>query len=144
MTDLHAKVVRLEVSIGSEDAGRSLDELITAIRFALRRGTKVNAHNVTVHGSYYILDGQVCLPADYDPSTRDRKPGTYPPVWAGGPIRQEPPPSPLEEYDARHEFVQVAPTRTRERLPNGRRVRSDKGKRRTPAIKIVPANVEGT
>ena len=38
---------------------------------------------------YYLVNGRVCLPDDYDPATRDFKPGTHPPLWAMSPDEQK-------------------------------------------------------
>lgn len=123
----HAKVVSVLVSVGSEDQDRSIEDLEAAIRASLRKGA-VRAKNVTVTQSYYIVGGKVCLPGDYDPERRDFKPGATPPGWAGGPTKQSPqaatPAVPDEEPRS---FVHVEPTRSSERGPTGRRIRSDRG-----------------
>ena len=41
--------------------------------------------HVALTGGYYIVDGKVCLPDDYDPKRENFKTGSHPPVWAGGP-----------------------------------------------------------
>jgi len=81
----HAKVLRFELSIGKNDDARTLERFEQDIRAALAKIEGEPIHNVTLQGGYYIIDGKVCLPADYDPATKNRKPGTYPPSWAGGP-----------------------------------------------------------
>lgn len=134
----HAKVVRLEVSIGKDlgEDERVIEDFIEAIRQALTTNPEVGAHNVTVQGAYYILDGKVCRPDDYDPETKNRKPGTYPPPWAGGPTEARPSLVAVEaEDDGPREFVRVPPTRTNERHADGRRVRRDKGVKRGPKAK---------
>lgn len=80
----HAKVALLMVSVGGEDAARSYEDFVRDAKLALlgdQRGVKA----VTETGGYYIVNGRVCLPQDYDPATRDFKPGATPPQWAGGP-----------------------------------------------------------
>lgn len=129
----HAKVVRIEVSIGKDDDDRTIEQFIAAIRYMLTEPAEVAAHNVTLHGGYYLIDGHVCLPEDYDPATKDRKPGTYPPEWAGGPARAKPEPvAAVLDDDETREFVRVQPTRSNDRHPDGRRVRKDKGVKRGP------------
>lgn len=133
----HAKVLRFEISIGNTDADRTLEEWERDLKKVLKR----HANNVTTTGAYYIIDGKVCLAGDYDPDTQDRKPGTYPPTWAGGPSEAErrnmrtidEPVETVEEQP--REFVRVTPTRTNERHPDGRRVRRDKGVKRGPRPK---------
>lgn len=136
----HAKVVRMEISIGKEhgEDERTVEAFIDSIREALTSNPEVGAHNVTVNGAYYILDGKVCLPADYDPAQKDRKPGTYPPSWAGGPEPSKTKAVEVVEDDAPREFVRVKPTKSNERGPSGRRVRSDKG------VKKGPRTVQGS
>lgn len=80
---IHAKQISILVSVGTDDRDRNMDEFIEAARTALVNAA--SAHNVTVANSYYILDGKVCLVDDYDEATQNRKPGTFPPPWAGGP-----------------------------------------------------------
>lgn len=98
----HAKVLRFEVSIGANDEDRTLEEFETDVRAALTRIGGNPIHNVTMTGGYYIIDGTVCLERDYDPASKNRKPGTFPPPWAGGPVSgkgepYQPPASPT--YD---------------------------------------------
>jgi hypothetical protein len=132
----HAKVLRFEISVGKDDDDRTIEDFEKAIRDALDNGV-VNAHNVTYQGGYYIIDGKVCLTKDYDHAIKNRKPGTYPPQWAGGPD-----PKTLEKASADpwsaaeekvREFVRVKPTINTQRDPlTGRRVRKDKGVPRGP------------
>ncbi len=79
-----AKVVNLSVSIGDEDSARLLPEFVEAIRAALADTVK----SVTVTGQHYIIlkegSGKVCREPDYDPDTRDFRPGATPPPWAAG------------------------------------------------------------
>lgn len=86
----HAKVLRFEVSVGKDDDETTLEAFELWVRQALQEQRADESHpftynNITVQGGYYIIDGKVCLPQDYDPRTKGRKPGTYPPQWAGGP-----------------------------------------------------------
>lgn len=83
---IHAKVVHVLVSIGTEDRNRSHEKMVEDVRKKLGLvpyGQKGLHGSVT--GGYYILDGQVCLPDDYDPKTGTFKEGAVPPTWAGGP-----------------------------------------------------------
>lgn len=83
---IHAKVVHVLVSIGTEDRKRTHEEFVKDIEERLdfvKYGQK-GLHGA-VTGGYYILDGKVCLPEDYDPKTGTFKKGATPPVWAGGP-----------------------------------------------------------
>lgn len=79
-----AKVVNLSVSIGDEDSERLLPEFIDALKGLLSGEVK----NVTVTGSHYLIlkdgSGKICREPDYDPATRDFRPGATPPPWAGG------------------------------------------------------------
>lgn len=138
----HAKVIRLEVSVGKNDADRTLDELLDAVRAALK-AAPVAAHNITVQGSYYIIDGKVCLPDDYDHDQRDRKPGTYPPTWAGGPTVQEKAAATFVE-DKPREFVPVQADPHKRRDPitgvKPRKPRSDKGVKKGPRVPLSKAS----
>jgi hypothetical protein len=80
---IHAKHLSLMVTAGTEDRDRTIEEFYAEVQAAI--STIARAKRVTLASHYYILDGKVCLPADYDPGTQDRKPGTHPPSWAGGP-----------------------------------------------------------
>lgn len=119
------------VSTGADDADRSIEELEAAIRHALRGG-KVRARNVTVTTGYYIVDGRVCLPRDYDPERQDFLPGRFPPPWAGGPTDARTKTEQVKQDEGPVEYVRVEPTRTAERGPSGRRIRSDRGASRSP------------
>lgn len=135
----HAKVIRIEISVGNDDSNRTLEQFEQDVRKAL---VKARAKSVTLQGGYYIIDGKVCLSADYDPEEQDRKPGTYPPVWAGGPSEQErkSPYQTQAEDDSPREFVRVKPTKSNQRDPKtGRRYRSDRGVKRGPR---KPADTE--
>lgn len=131
----HAKVLRFEISVGKDDDDRTIEDFEKAIRDALA-SDEVNAHNVTYQGGYYIIDGKVCLVQDYDHASKNRKPGTYPPPWAGGPDPKTVKPAVVEdpwESAAPREFVRVKPTINNTRDPlTGRRVRKDKGVPRGP------------
>lgn len=131
----HAKVVRFEVSIGADDDERLLSEFIDAIRDALK-AAPVNANHATYQGGYYIIDGKVCLEQDYDPATKNRKPGTFPPQWAGGPDpkkNQPYQPEPVTDDtddDGKRGWVRVESTQPRRDPITGlkpRKPRSDKG-----------------
>lgn len=83
---IHAKVIHVLVSIGTEDRNRTHEKMVADIQKKLGLvpyGEKGLHGSVT--GGYYILDGKVCLPGDYDPKTGTFKPGAVPPSWAGGP-----------------------------------------------------------
>jgi hypothetical protein len=133
----HAKVLRFELSIGASDDDRTLEQFEQDIREALvqgMRGEPIN--NITYQSGYYIIDGKVCLTQDYDHATKNRKPGTYPPVWAGGPDPKKPQRLIIdddEDSDKPREFVRVQPTINTQRDPlTGRRIRKDKGVKRGP------------
>ena len=79
---LHAKNVNLCVSIGNDDRKRTVEQMQDALRKAIE---SAGFKNVTVMSSYYILDGKVCQPQDYDEKTQDFLPGKTSPSWAGGP-----------------------------------------------------------
>lgn len=81
--EIHAKQISLIVSIGTEDRDRSWEDFEKDVIEAIQKHATVK-RAVSV-GGYYILDGQVCLPPDYDPKTQNFKPGATPPAWAGGP-----------------------------------------------------------
>lgn len=85
---IHAKVVQVSVSIGTHDRGRSYEDFVEDVTSRLNGvpyGEEGN--HVAVTGGYYILDGKVCLPDDYDEKRGTFKEGTTPPSWAGGPSR---------------------------------------------------------
>lgn len=135
----HAKVLRVEVSIGNEygEDERTIEEFEAAVKEALFHNPEVGAHNVCTQGAYYIIDGKVCMPKDYDPATKNRKPGTFPPVWAGGPDPKKPQPYVTDDTDddGEREFVRVQPTKPRRDPVTGvkpRKQRSDKGVKKGP------------
>jgi len=80
-----AKVVQVRVqfdimvSVGEADE-RSFEEFRDDAVTALKEN--VGAKNVTTLSGYYLVNGRVCLPGDYDPKTRGFKPGARPPLWA--------------------------------------------------------------
>lgn len=80
--EMHAKNVSLIVSIGTDDRDRTIEKMTDELKTAI---SKLGFKNVNVMSSYYILDGKVCRPEDYDEATQNFKPGTAPPPWAGGP-----------------------------------------------------------
>ncbi|WP_344543079.1 hypothetical protein [Streptomyces levis] len=96
-----AKVVMVRVqmdimvSVGQDD-DRSFEEFRDdAVEqtkdFLKDQDGPVAAKNATVMSTsgYYLVDGRVCLPDDYDPKTRNFKPGAHPPLWAMGPDEQK-------------------------------------------------------
>lgn len=79
-----SKSISLVLSFGPED-GRSIEDAISDLRKLMaEHGTKL----VTVTTNYYLVDGKVCDPKDYDLKTKDFKPGAHQPAWAGGPTPQ--------------------------------------------------------
>lgn len=77
--------VTIMVSTGPEDT-RSIEEIREDIKADLKDPNgRTRAKLVTNMGGYYLVDGRVCLPDDYDPTTRGFKPGAHPPLWAMGP-----------------------------------------------------------
>lgn len=82
-----SKVISLQVSVGSYDRGRSIEDLIKEIKTKLGAVAFGNdGIHASVLGSYYVLDGKVCQPADYDPKKQNFRDGALPPSWAGGPL----------------------------------------------------------
>jgi hypothetical protein len=150
----HAKVLRFEISVGKDDDGKTLEQfeedLREALAYARDHGASVytdasrslNFHNLTTQGGYYIIDGTVCLTRDYDPATKNRKPGTFAPMWAGGPDPKKVQlPIALavtddeedgDTDDVKREFVMVKPTIQPRDPVTGRRPRKDKGVKRGP------------
>lgn len=84
-----AKVISLQISIGDHDKGRSHEKFVEDILKAVGKVPygKEGVH-ASVMGGYYILDGKVCLPDNYNPKTETFKKGTFPPTWAGGPTKK--------------------------------------------------------
>lgn len=82
-----SKIVNITVSIGDDDSERLLPEFVEAIKKSLSEGD-VSAKSITVTGQHYLIlnsgSGKLCREMDYDPDTRDFRPGTFPPAWAGG------------------------------------------------------------
>lgn len=122
---IHAKHVDVHVSwmvsVGTEDRERSIEDFQRDVEAAIQE--VAGAKRVTITRPYYILDGKVCLPEDYDPETQWFKEGATPPPWAGGP-------SDAERRRAEQEKARIEATDVEERAPSGRKVRSDKGKPR--------------
>lgn len=82
---IHAKSVGLVISIGTGDRARTIEKFIADLEKkigAVPYGE--DGIHMTRTSTYYILDGKVCLPDDYDPKTQNFKPGAQPPTWAGG------------------------------------------------------------
>lgn len=139
-----SKVVLIEVAIGADDTARQLETFIADIKAQLLK-RPISADLVTVISNYYLVDGTVCTAADYDPETQTRKPGTFPPPWAGGPANKSTASSrSTTPEEQRTEFVQVKPSRTSERNANGRRVRRDKGVKRGPKSTDTAQELETT
>jgi hypothetical protein len=80
---IHAKHYSIIVSAGTEDRDRTFEEMQQVLEDALRDIPGVKR---VIASGYYILDGKVCKPDDYDPETQNFKAGTHPPPWAGGPV----------------------------------------------------------
>lgn len=77
---VHIEVkLSLIISVGREDT-RSIEQLREDVKNAVL--AKEPAARVTNTGGYYLVNGKVCLPDDYDPVTRDFKPGRHAPLWA--------------------------------------------------------------
>lgn len=127
----HAKVLRFELTVGADDSDRTIEQFEADIRAALTQINGTPIHNTTLQGGYYIIDGKVCLTQDYDPTTKNRIPGTFPPVWAGGPDPKKPAPLYVDD-DTPRDFVRVKPTIQRRDPLTGRRARKDKGVKRGP------------
>lgn len=69
-----------------DDDVRSIEQLRKDCIEALEG---IGVSQVTPSSGYYLVNGKVCMPDDYDPKTRDFKPGKFPPSWAGGPDEKE-------------------------------------------------------
>lgn len=83
---IHAKVVSIHLSVGTYDRDRNIEDFIKEAREKLGAVPYgEDGIHATVTGSYYILDGKVCRPEDYDEKKQNFKPGAVPPQWAGGP-----------------------------------------------------------
>jgi hypothetical protein len=90
-----AKVVNLIVSVGDDDRARDFEKFLADIKKSLgaveppfidkKTGKRLPGTHVAMTGGYYILDGKVCLPEDYDRRKQTFRTGAYPPPWAGGP-----------------------------------------------------------
>lgn len=68
------------VSNGNGDRGTSFEEFQSVIREMIKE--RYPTAQFTPSGGYYLIDGKVCRPTDFDWETMDRKPGTYPPLWS--------------------------------------------------------------
>lgn len=99
-----AKVVRAKkAAAGKSDSGKSVQKVVQlrmdfmvsngngdrensfeAVQDRIRELILAEFPNArfTPTGGYYILDGKVCRPGDFDRETMDRKPGTFPPLWS--------------------------------------------------------------
>jgi hypothetical protein len=151
----HGKVLRFEISVGNDDDVHTIEQFEQAVRMALNSAVDdgrnwFTFNTLTTMGSYYIIDGKVCLPHDYDPATKNRKPGTFPPSWAGGPDPKKATLSLVTDDtdDAgERDFVRVQPTKPRRDPVTGvkpRKPRSDKGvkkgARKTEADKVAASD----
>lgn len=94
-----SKVLSVHISIGNDDSDRSWEDFLEDVK------KKIGATpygqpgiHLSTMGGYYILDGVVCLPGDFDPKTRTFKPGKFPPPWAGGPAPKPPAKEPTPSY----------------------------------------------
>lgn len=98
---IHAKVASIIVSIGTDDRKRNHADFVAELLKRLKPvpyGQK--GIHVTVTGGYYILDGKVCLPTEYDEKKGTFKKGSTPPSWAGGPSKHAAKNTPLQEQIA--------------------------------------------
>ena len=84
--EIHAKHFTIIITAGTEDRDRTFEEMQNDLAAAINGVPGVKR---VIPSGYYILDGKVCLPDDYDPETQNFKPGSHPPAWAGGPVRRE-------------------------------------------------------
>jgi hypothetical protein len=88
---IHAKVVTIMFSVGTEDRNRSFEDFVEDIQKKIgvvprvKNGKRAPGIHATATGGYYILDGKVCRPEDYDKKKGTFKKGAVPPTWAGGP-----------------------------------------------------------
>jgi hypothetical protein len=129
---IHAKVMQLIVSVGTDDRKRTHEKFVEDILSALKpvQYGESGTH-CTVTGGYYILDGVVCLPDDYDPKKQAPKEGTQPPSWAGGPstqsvtlktqIQRDLEELSPDEYDKKYGIGKHAPKVSPKVTPEGRR-----------------------
>lgn len=128
---IHAKHIDVMVSVGTDDRERTIEDFKRDVDRALREVAR--AHNVVITRPYYILDGKVCLPEDYDSVTQSFKKGATPPAWAGGPTESE---KRAKQRDQERYEAALATE-----VPVRRRVRSDKGTTPTPeqALQVAGA-----
>lgn len=82
-----SKVISVHFSVGDEDRNTTMEQFIEKI---MKMTKAVPYGDVGMHATkmseYYIIDGVVCLPIDYDPKKQQMKTGHFPPPWAGGPV----------------------------------------------------------
>lgn len=81
-----AKVVSLQISIGDHDRKRNMEDFVAYINKMLKAvpyGT--DGLHASVMSSYYIVDGKVCTPQDFDEDKQNFADTKVPPSWAGGP-----------------------------------------------------------
>lgn len=89
-----AKVLNISISIDDSDRKRTYEKFVEDVKKSLGAveppwidddGNRIPGPHVAVTGGYYILDGKVCRPEDYDKKLQGFKTGATPPSWAGGP-----------------------------------------------------------
>jgi len=73
--------IGIMASSGDQYKDESIEEFIDKFR-KFAEETWPGRLNFTVVGNYYIVDGKVCRPEDFDRESMDRKPGTFPPSWS--------------------------------------------------------------
>jgi hypothetical protein len=82
-----SKVVSFQISVGNFDRKRSIEKFIEDVRKLLKAtpfGT--DGIHASALSQYYVVDGKVCLPDDYDPKKENFGDQKLPPPWAGGPM----------------------------------------------------------
>lgn len=122
--EIHAKQVSLIISVGTEDRDRDFEKFVEDVIKAIQTSKTANVKRVVQGGGHYILDGKVCLPADYDPTTQNFLPGKTPPPWAGGPA----PKNIVEKTDPQTEARRYLPREEAER-----RIAAGRAKNAKPA-----------
>ena len=82
-----SKVVSIQISIGDSDRDRTVEEFIAEINKRLKPVPygKDGIH-ASVMSGYYIVDGKVCMPSDFDEKKKNFRDKAVPPSWAGGPL----------------------------------------------------------
>lgn len=113
-----SKVLSLHISIGDSDRDRDMEEFLKDIekRLGVVPYGQDGVH-LTQMGSYYLLDGLVCLPHDFDSKAKTFKEGATPPSWAGGP-----PPKPAVADDVsggKWERTSISAKEWDKKYPNG-------------------------